>query len=220
MIRMNDSMNIEQYQPAKTWMFRFAIPISCALALATGNSGCRGTAPSFSQAFNSFGAPARVPPPAQGSFQVPNSFSGGSGTATSPASNGLGSSSFSNGPRTSQNTMPASNLFNSISNAQSQIRSATNNARNSVNRAADGLNSSVEQASARLDRVGQGVSQASAILSEAATAPIVSAQDEMPTAANHFTSAPSINNNSLGTSGRIGDSDPTDNGNWKTPIKQ
>ncbi len=198
-------MNIEQYQQTKTWTIRYVATLSCSIALVAGNTGCRGTAPSFSQAFSSLSAPARVPPPAQGSFQVPSSYSGGVGSSTTPANSGLGGSSFGNGPKTSQ-TMPSSNLLNSLSSAQSQILTATNNARNSVNRAADGINSSVEQASARVDRLGQGVTQASAILSEAATAPIIAA-DEIPSS--------TINN-----SGRIGDLDPNENSNWKTPIKR
>ena len=199
-------MNIEQYQQTKTWMFRCAATLAFAIAISAFNVGCRGTAPSFSQAFNSLGAPARVPPPAQGSFQVPNSYSGGVGSPANPGSSGLGGSSFGNGPKTSQNTLPTSNLFNSFSNAQTQILSATNNARNSVNRAADGINSGVEQASARVDRLGQGVSQASAILSEAATAPIVNA-DDLPMT-------------ETGNSGRIGDMDTSGNANWQTPIKR
>ncbi len=213
-------MNIEQYQESKNWMFRYAAPITCAIALAAVNSGCRGTAPSFSQAFSSFAAPARVPPPAQGSFQVPSSYSGANGAAIptnsgigNPANSGLGGSSFGNGPRTSQNMSPTSNLFDGISNAQSQILSVTNNARNSFNRTADGINSSVELAGARADRIGQGVSQAGAILSEAVTAPIVSANNEIPTSANSF------NSNDYSNSGRIGDTNPSDNGNWKTPGK-
>ncbi len=198
-------MNIEQYQQKKTWMLRNVATLSCAVVVAAGNTGCRGTAPSFSQAFSSFSAPARVPPPAQGSFQVPSSYSGGVGTSASPANSGLGGSSFGKGPTTGQNTFPTNNLLSSISNAQSQILTATNNARSSVNRAADGINSSVEQASARVDRINQGVSQASAILSEAATAPIVSAE-EMPSA--------------LKNSGRIGDVDPSDNSNWRPPINR
>jgi hypothetical protein len=205
MIRMNDSMNIEQYQPTKTWMFRFVPALSLVAAMGMGIVGCRGTAPSFSQALNSFGAPARVPPPAQGSYQVPSSYSGGAG-APSPANSGLGGSSFGNGPKTSQHLLPTNNLLNGISNAQSQLLTATNNARNSVNRAADGINSSVELASARVDRIGQGVSQASAILSEAATAPIISYPEESP--------MPEPSN-----SGRLTDTEAS-NANWKTPIKR
>jgi hypothetical protein len=164
---------------------------SCLTVLVIGFTGCRGTAPSFSQMFGGLNAPARVPPPAQGSYQVPGSYSGGVGTSGATTNNGLGTSSFSNGMKTSQNTFPPSNLLNGISNAQSQILTASNNARNSVNRAADGINSSVEQASARVDRLNQGVTQAGAILTEAVNAPIV------PADANQYS--------------------PNENATWRTP---
>ncbi len=209
-------MNIEQYQLAKRLSYQNVAFWSFAAAITVGMVGCRGTAPSFSQVFSGLSAPARVPPPAQGSFQVPGTYSGGNGSTSNPSGSGLGGSSFGNGNKTSQNTLPASNLLNGISNAQSQLLTATNNARNSVNRAADGINSSVEQASARVDRLGQGVSQASAILSEA-TAPIVNPSFERAGIAYPNSDQPQI---SSSNSGRIGDSDPNDNAQWRTPIRR
>ncbi len=208
-------MNIEQYQLAKSKSYQHFAVWSIASAITLGMVGCRGTAPSFSQVFSGLNAPARVPPPAQGSFQVPGTYSGGAGPSSNPSSSGLGGSSFGN--KTSQNTLPTSNLFNGISNAQSQLLTATNNARNSVNRAADGINSSVEQASARVDRLGQGVSQASAILNEAATAPLVSPSLERTGMTYPSNDQPQI---SSSNSGRIGDSDPNENAQWRTPIRR
>ena len=210
-------MNIEQYQLAKRLSFQNVAFWSFAAAITVGMVGCRGTAPSFSQVFSGLNAPARVPPPAQGSFQVPGTYSGGAGSTSNPSGSGLGGSSFGNGNKTSQNTLPASNLLNGISNAQSQLLTATNNARNSVNRAADGINSSVEQASARVDRLGQGVSQASAILNEAATAPLVGPSFERTGMTNPSSDQPQI---SSSNSGRIGDNDPSDNAQWRTPIRR
>ncbi len=219
MIRMNDSMKNEQFQPPKTNAYHSIVSfaaLSIAAAIGTGAAGCRGTSPAFSQAFSGLSAPARVPPPAQGSFQVPGSYSGAVGTSANPASNGLGGSSFSNGPKTSQNSLPTSSLVDRISNAQSQLLNASNNARNSVNRAADGINSSVEQASARVDRFGQGVVQASAILSEAATTPVVGNTSERNSTFSGGEQAP---NTSI-SSGRIGDSDQSENANWRTPVRR
>lgn len=211
-------MKIEQVQPTKTDTFCHVSTVaawSLAAAIAAGASGCRGTAPAFSQALSGLSAPARVPPPAQGSFQVPSSYSGGVGSSANPASKGLGGSSFDNGIKTSQNTLPTSNLTDGFSNAQSQLLTASNNARNSVNRAVDGINTSVEQASARVDRFGQGVVQAGAILSEAANTPIVSAATER-TKMNYSGNeqAPIIDS----ISGRIGDSNPNESAIWRTPV--
>ena len=211
-------MKIEQDQPTKSKAFRFVatiLALSFASAIAAETTGCRGTAPAFSKAFSSLSDPARVPPPAQGSFQVPGSYSGGVGSSANPASKGLGGSSFENGPKTSQNTLPTSNLIDRFSNAQSQLLSASNNARNSVNRAADGINSSVEQANARVDRFGQGVVQASAVLSEAANTPIVSSAPERFDM-NYSGNAKTPITDSI--SGRIGDSIPNENAIWRTPV--
>lgn len=217
---MNDSMKIEQVQPTRTGEFSYVATVaalSFAAVMAAGATGCRGTAPAFSQAFSGLSAPSRVPPPAQGSFQVPGSYTGGVGSSSNPTGKGLGGSSFDNGMKSSQNTLPTSNLIDRISNAQSQLLNASNNARNSVNRAADGINTSVEQASARVDRLGQGVVQASAILSEAANTPIVSAAAErtnMDYSGNE--QAPVTNS----VSGRIGDSDPNESAIWRTPVRR
>ena len=210
-------MNIEQYQLAKSKPYQKVAAWSFAAAIAVGMIGCRGTAPSFSQFFSGLNAPARVPPPAQGSFQVPGTYSGGAGSPANPSGSGLGGSSFGNGAKTSQNTLPSNNVLNGISNAQSQLLTATNNARNSVNRAADGINSSVEQASARVDRFGQGVAQASAILSEAAVAPSVSTSIERTNMTYPTIEPPPI---SSSNSGRVGDSDSNDSANWRTPIRR
>ena len=212
-------MKYEQVQPTKKKTYHSiasCAALSIAAAIGTGTTGCRGTAPAFSQAFSGLRAPARVPPPAQGSFQVPGSYSGAVGSPANPTSNGLGGSSFSNGPKTSQNSLPTSSIIDRISNAQSQLLNASNNARNSVNRAADGINTSVEQASARVDRLGQGVVQASAILSEAASTPVVGNTAERTTTFAGGEQAPNTNI----SSGRIGDSDQSENANWRTPVRR
>ncbi len=212
-------MNIEQYQRTKSTTFHWLAAVSFGAAVTAGFAGCKGTTPAFSQAFGGFGAPARVPPPAQGSFQVPGSYTGGTGTTGSSSSSGLGGSSFGNGPRTSQTNLPTSNLFNSISNAQSQLVAATNNARNTVNRTADNINSSVELASARVDRLEQGVVQAGAIVAEAATQPITM-QPQQPI--SNFTNSASPTTQTTAptsNSGSISDGDQSSNASWRTPVR-
>ena len=214
-------MKNEQDQPPKTNAYHSIVSfaaLSIAATIGIGAAGCRGTSPAFSQAFSGLSAPARVPPPAQGSFQVPGSYSGAVGTSANPASNGLGGSSFGNGIKTSQNNLQTSSLVDRISNAQSQLLNATNNARNSVNRATEGINSSVEQASARVDRLGQGVVQASAILSDAASTPAVGNTADRTT--TFSASEQQTNTNTNTSSGRIGDSDQSENANWRTPVRR
>ena len=213
-------MHIDQYQQRKTICTHFFATLALAANLVVAVPGCKGTAPGFSQAFGGLTAPARVPPPAQGSFQVPSTYSG-AGSSSNPGG-GLGGSSFGNGTKTSQNTLstntlPTNNLFNSISNAQSQVLNTTNNLRNSVNRTADDISSSVEQASARADRFSQAGAQSIAAFSEAATAPLVVNGTERSNP-NYPVNEPAPITSS--NAGRIGDSDQSDNASWRTPVRR
>ena len=136
------------------------------------------------QSLSGLGGSSRVPAPATGSFQVPGSYNSGTpGTTGGGSSTGLGASSFTpstntnptvGGQRTSQILTPVSNLVDNISHAQNELLKQTNQAVNRVNRATEDVNSRVELASARVDRIGEGVVQASNILSEAAYAPVQS----------------------------------------------
>ena len=209
-------MHIEQYQQRKTSCIYFIATLALAANLAVAVLGCKGTAPGFSKAFGGLTAPARVPPPAQGSFQVPGTYSGGVGSSANPGG-GLGGSSFGNGTKTSQNTLPTNNLFNSISNAQSQVLTATNNVRNSVNRTAEDINSSVEMASARADRFSQAGAQSIAAFSEAATAPLVVNGTERNNSNYPVNEPAPIQSSNVG---RIGDSDQSDNASWRTPVRR
>ncbi|MEI7460656.1 MAG: hypothetical protein WCK15_14680 [Pirellula sp.] len=186
-----------------------------------GASGCKGTPLPFSQSFSGLGGPTRVPAPADGSFQVPSSYSGPNGTSSNPGS-GLGGSSFNsansatapNGMKTSQSNLPVSNFVNGISAAESQIRAATNNALSTVNRATEDVNNRVEQASARVDRFGAGVVQASNILSEAAYAPMNGPQNGQNLPSQ---TAPIRQNSTPPASGQIGDNNPSSEASWQTP---
>jgi hypothetical protein len=186
-----------------------------------GVSGCKGTPLPFSQSFSGLGGPTRVPAPADGSFQVPSSYSGPNGTSSNPGS-GLGGSSFNsansatapNGMKTSQSNLPVTNFVNGISAAESQIRAATNNALSTVNRATEDVNNRVEQASARVDRFGAGVVQASNILSEAAYAPVNGPQNGQNLPSQ---TAPIRQNSTPPASGQIGDNNPSSEASWQTP---
>ena len=214
-------MKIERYQSLITKLLVSNKLRTLSFCVLAGLSGCKGTPLPFPQSFGGLGSPNRVPAPADGSFQVPGSYSGSNGTSSNPGG-GLGGSSFNsgnsatapNGMKTSQTNLPVTNFVNGISAAESQIRTATNNALSTVNRATEDVNNRVEQASARVDRFGAGVVQASNILSEAAYAPVNGPQNvqNLPSP-----SAPIRQNSFPPASGQIGDSNSSSEASWQTP---
>lgn len=138
-----------------------------ALFLGSITTGCTGLNSSFPHAFG-VNSGSRVPPPATGSFATPNSYNGTSGGQPSspPPINGAPAAM-----KTSQSSpleQPTTQLLSSLQQAQSQLNSATNQARDTINQSAESLNASVSSATSRIDRLGQGVIQASAILTDAA----------------------------------------------------
>ena len=214
---MNDSMNIEQYRNHISNKQNLWSWLPLIMVFVVGISGCKGTPFAFPQGLT--GAPSRVPSPATGSYQVPGSYNGTSG-APSNSSGGLGGSSFGTAPngfnKTSQNTLPVSNFINSISQAESQLLNVTNNARATVNRTADVVNGGVEQATARVDRLGQGVVQASNILTEAATTPISTGAQ-----AYSLESTPSFKMpNSLPTTNSSTASNNVGDAAWRSPTRK
>jgi hypothetical protein len=142
--------------------------VCIALVVVTSMSGCTGLNNSIPQALG-INSAARVPPPGTGSFATPNNY-----TNNGPSANGNsapGATPPAIGPKTSQFNpveQPASQLLSTINNAQSRIQQVTGQARDTVNRTAESINSGVEAAGGRIDRFGQGVVQAGAILTEAA----------------------------------------------------
>lgn len=178
--------------------------------------GCKGTGLTFPQSFGGANNASRVPAPATGSFQVPGSYSGSAG---SPPATGLGSSSFSpgtNNPRTSQTVQPVSNFLGSLQNAQSQFRTVTNQAFDRANKASESAQSQVEQAGARIDRFGEGVVQAGAIVSDSLSAPIENGAYTEPNVSLPNANLPSVNPPSAG---RIGDNLPSVQPTWRSPSK-
>lgn len=144
--------------------------VGIALAVVTSVSGCTGLNNSIPQALG-INSSARVPPPGTGSFATPNNYTNnGTGTNASPATPPAMSPT-TTAPKTSQFNpveQPTSQFLSSINSAQSRIQQVTSQARDTVNRTAEDINSSVEAAGGRIDRFGQGVVQAGAILTEAA----------------------------------------------------
>ena len=144
--------------------------VGIALAVVTSMSGCTGLNNSIPQALG-INSSARVPPPGTGSFATPNNYTNnGAGANASPAAPPAMSPT-TTAPKTSQFNpveQPASQFLSSINSAQSRIQQVTSQARDTVNRTAEGINSGVEAAGGRIDRFGQGVVQAGAILTEAA----------------------------------------------------
>jgi hypothetical protein len=131
---------------------------SCSLFLLV-LSGCQGALPGI----NGLSQPGRVPPPATGSYQVPGTYSGPNGAAgpnaprTGATPNATVGAASTGGP-----------LIDPVVAAQNQLKQATDSARAAVMQSTQSIQSQVEQASARADRVGAGVVQASQILNDAA----------------------------------------------------
>ncbi len=214
-------MNIETFRCLITKLLVSHSLRTLSICVFAGLSGCKGAPLPFPQSMGGLGSPTRVPAPADGSFQVPGSYSGPNGTSSNPGG-GLGGTSFKsdnniappNGMKTSQTNVPVTNFVNGISAAESQFRTATNNALSSVSRATADVNNRVEQASARVDRFGAGVVQASNILSEAAYAPVNGEQNVQNSRSPNTPISPNV---FPPASGQIGDNTPSSDASWTTP---
>lgn len=116
---------------------------------------------------------SRVPPPPTGSFAIPNSYTNGAeGTGglsgntpsnTGPSSPTLGALQTNN---IGSGVAYGDQVLSSVNRIQSRIQDTSNQVRDGVVRTTDALNSRVEQASSKVNRFGEGVVQAGAILSE------------------------------------------------------
>ena len=127
-------------------------------------SGCQGPLPGIS----GLGQPGRVPPPPTGSYQVPGSYSGASG-ATPPGGLKSATPAMGTGVAPSVGALPSGSPWvDQVASAQNQLKQATDNARAAVMQSTQSLQNQVEQASARADKMGAGVVQASQILGDAA----------------------------------------------------
>ncbi|MFN7876514.1 MAG: hypothetical protein ACK5PB_14445 [Pirellula sp.] len=116
---------------------------------------------------------SRVPPPATGSFAIPNSYTNGAAGTGGLSGNtppSIGPSSPTLGALQTNNigsgVAYGDQVLSSVNRIQSRIQDTSNQVRDGVVRTTDALNSRVEQASSKVNRIGEGVVQAGAILSE------------------------------------------------------
>ena len=144
--------------------------VVCCMGIAslTGCAGMNGL--SHSLGINSA---SRVPPPATGSFAIPNSYTNGAPGAngvsgvnpssTSPSSPTLGALQSSN---IGSGIAYGDQVLSSVNRIQSRIQDTSNQVRDEVARTTSAINSRVEQAGAKVNRIGEGVVQAGAIISD------------------------------------------------------
>jgi hypothetical protein len=129
-----------------------------------GMSGCAGLN-SIPQSLG-INASSRVPPPATGSFAVPNSYTNGVGGPSAPAALPTNTTTGMQNPAYNPAAQPASQVLSSINRFQNKIQDTTTQVRDSVNRATTDFNTRVETAGASVNRIGEGVVQAGAVLTE------------------------------------------------------
>jgi hypothetical protein len=150
--------------------FRQLSVLASGFCIAT-LSGCAGMN-GLSQTLG-INSASRVPPPATGSFAVPNTYTNGAAGAGGISGNGPvnpGASSPTLGALQTNSigsgVAYSDQMLSSVNRIQSRIQDTSNQVRDGVVRTTDTLNSRVEQASAKVNRIGEGVVQAGNILSE------------------------------------------------------
>ena len=129
-------------------------------SLMLGSLGCQSNA----MMTMPWGQATRVPPP-----NAPSNL------PTAPYANPVGPA-----PSTMQpggvgkplTSYPSNPLTDAVVSAQNELRMATDSARSAIENSANSVNNSVYQASARLDRVGSGVVQATGIIESSLKDPI------------------------------------------------
>ncbi len=195
---------------------------ACALSATFG--GCQ-TNP---LANTPWGSASRVPPPNAPSV-LPSAPYGGPAGAVSPAGMGSPQSRLPAGSNP-QASVPNS-LFDPVVQAQNQLKASTDNARTAVAKSTDSINRSVQQAGARLDRIGEGVVQASGTIQSALQDPLpfppVIVPPTSPAAGGNFAPDPAGIPGTGGyaspgvpmpSSGTLGDATPIDpNAQWVKP---
>lgn len=171
----------------------FRLLVAGAMAtLAGATIGCQGN-PLTGNSLGGWNQATRVPPPSLGTPKGPTNYSGtvgqpsiGSPSAGSPSAGSPSASQPTANPnslnpanKTSQSSFPSNPLADSIAAAENQVLGVTQNvtnalqqSSNAINKSSNAINSSVQQASARIDRLGQGVAQASEVLSAAVQDPL------------------------------------------------
>ncbi|XZE18563.1 hypothetical protein SH449x_003860 [Pirellulaceae bacterium SH449] len=151
-------------------LLRPAFRMAClgAVLSMTGCAGMNGLSQSLG-----INSASRVPPPATGSFTVPNSYTNGApgaGGVSNAVPQGAASESPSLGALQSNSVGSGvaygDQVLSSVNRIQSRIQDTSNQVRDGVARTADSFNSRVEQAGARVNRIGEGVVQAGSIITD------------------------------------------------------
>lgn len=195
-----------------------------AFAVTATVSGCQ-TNP---LANTPWGSASRVPPPNAPSV-LPSAPYGGPAGAASPMGPGATQSRLPGGANPQASA--ANPLLDPVVQAQNQLKAATDNARMAVAKSTDSINSSVQQAGARLDRIGEGVVQASGTIQSALQDPLpfppVIVPSTTPAGSGNFAPDPAGIPGTGGyaapglpmpSAGKIGDSTPVDpNAQWVKP---
>ena len=199
----------------KRHAFRLLVAGSMA-TLAGATLGCQGN-PLSGNPLGGWNQATRVPPPSLGTTKGPTNYSGtvgqpsiGSPSANQPTTNqpsvnpsSVNPSGLNTGNKTTQSSFPSNPLVDGIAAAENQVFGVTQNvtnalqqSSNAINKSTNAINSSVQQASARIDRAGQGVAQASEVLTAAVQdplplPPVVSGNTPAPVVSASSVSVPS-----------------------------
>lgn len=208
-------------------------------ALAGATVGCQGN-PLSGNPLGGWNQATRVPPPSLGTPKGPTNYSGtvgqpslGSPAPSLPAANQPSAASgFNPANKTTQTSFPGNPLVDGIAAAENQVLGVTQNVTNAlqqsskaINNSTNAINSSVQQASARLDRLGQGVAQASEVLTAAVQdplplPPVVSGSSPAPVVSASNIPAPSSSAPSSSappSSGSLSDTVVDPNAQWRKP---
>jgi len=183
-------------------------------ALVLGSIGCQSNAMTTMP----WGQPTRVPPPNAPSNLPMAPYAnpvGPAAGAVQPGATGKPVAYYPNNP-----------LTDAVASAQNELRMATDSARSAIEKSANTVNSTVNQASARLDRVGSGVVQATGILESSIKDPIPlpppvtgfsAAAGSPPPGFSGLppTTAPNASSQSSGTISDSSKEDP--NAQWRKP---
>lgn len=213
--------------------------VGAMATLAGATAGCQGN-PLSGNPLGGWNQATRVPPPSLGTPKGPTNYSGtvGQPSVGSPASSlptvnpPSAANGFNPANKTTQGSFPNNPLANGIAAAENQVLGVTQNvtnalqqSSNAINKSTNAINSSVQQASARIDRLGQGVAQASEVLTAAVQdplplPPVVSGSIPAPVISPSNIPTPSSaapSNTAPSSSGSLSDTVIDPNAQWRKP---
>ncbi|MBM3963523.1 MAG: hypothetical protein FJ308_00420 [Planctomycetes bacterium] len=202
--------------------------VGAMATLANATVGCQGN-PLSGNLLGGLNQATRVPPPSLGTPKGPTNYSGtvGQPSVGSPASSlpnanqPSAASGFNPANKTTQSSFPNNPLADGIAAAENQVLGVTQNvtnalqqSSNAINKSTNAINSSVQQASARIDRLGQGVAQASEVLTATVQDPL-----PLPPVVSGSIPAPVVSpsNTAPSSSGSLSDTVIDPNAQWRKP---